>query len=394
MKVVLFTHPTFLSSSSMPRFAKMIAEHLSDNNICYEVWTPQEYTRVMFPVTKFAKWLGYIDQYLIFPLIIRWRLLNCHKETLFVFCDQALGPWVPLVANRPHVIHCHDLMALKSSLNLIPENPTTKTGKLYQRFIRRGFQHGKNFISISKKTQEDLHQYGDVTPEISEVVYNGLNYPFCQQERKAAYKLIAELDLVDSDTGCLLHIGGGQWYKNTAGVIKIYDAYCKHEIAPKPLILISPEPKGEVLKLVNNLPACASIKFVQGVDVEIIEALYSYADVFLFPSISEGFGWPIIEAQACGCPVITTNAAPMNEIGGPAATYLDICEKNSQKEWVQKAVDCLISLLKESEFEKSNRIKTSIEWASEFNSMKALNSYLDIYNKVLNNYNTLIGVED
>jgi hypothetical protein len=136
MKVVLFTHPTFLSSSSMPRFAKMIAEHLSDNNICYEVWTPQEYTRVMFPVTKFAKWLGYIDQYLIFPLIIRWRLLNCHKETLFVFCDQALGPWVPLVANRPHVIHCHDLMALKSSLNLIPENPTTKTGKLYQKYLK------------------------------------------------------------------------------------------------------------------------------------------------------------------------------------------------------------------------------------------------------------------
>ena len=54
-----------------------------------------------------------------------------------------------------------------------------------------------------------------------------------------------------------------------------------------------------------------------------INALYSRAVGLLFPSLMEGFGLPIIEAQACGCPVFTTNAAPMTEVGGSAAIYLD-----------------------------------------------------------------------
>jgi glycosyltransferase involved in cell wall biosynthesis len=56
---------------------------------------------------------------------------------------------------------------------------------------------------------------------------------------------------------------------------------------------------------------------------EELQALYSCANLMLFPSLQEGFGWPIIEAQACGCPVVTSNRMPMTEIGGDAATYID-----------------------------------------------------------------------
>ena len=52
-------------------------------------------------------------------------------------------------------------------------------------------------------------------------------------------------------------------------------------------------------------------------------ALYSNAIAMIFPSTHEGFGWPIIEAQACGCPVLTSDLPPMNEIGSDAARYFD-----------------------------------------------------------------------
>ena len=56
---------------------------------------------------------------------------------------------------------------------------------------------------------------------------------------------------------------------------------------------------------------------------EDLRALYSKATALLFPSLREGFGWPIIEAQACGCPVFTSDRVPMTEVGGDAAIYLD-----------------------------------------------------------------------
>ena len=56
---------------------------------------------------------------------------------------------------------------------------------------------------------------------------------------------------------------------------------------------------------------------------EDLRSLYSGAAALLFPSLYEGFGWPLIEAQSCGCPVITSNRSPMTEVAGSAALYID-----------------------------------------------------------------------
>ena len=63
---------------------------------------------------------------------------------------------------------------------------------------------------------------------------------------------------------------------------------------------------------------------VEGPENELLEALYSSAMVLLYPSRFEGFGWPIIEAQACGCPVICGNREPMSEVGGEAALTAEV----------------------------------------------------------------------
>lgn len=63
-----------------------------------------------------------------------------------------------------------------------------------------------------------------------------------------------------------------------------------------------------------------------GVDNQQLQALYSCAIATLFPSLEEGFGWPILESQACGCPVVIANRAPMNEIAGGAAILIDLSD--------------------------------------------------------------------
>lgn len=183
MKLVVFTHPVFLPSESMPRFATMIVEGMLARGHSVDVWTATPMFYNLPLPRRFKKWLGYLDQFLIFPFQVKMRLKKQTSDTLFVFADQALGPWVPLVAHRPHVIHVHDFMALRSALGEFIQNPTGWSGKQYQAMIRRGFGYGENFISVSKKTESDLRRFLPDEPPRSEVVYNGLNYPFSPMSR-------------------------------------------------------------------------------------------------------------------------------------------------------------------------------------------------------------------
>ena len=109
---------------------------------------------------RLAKWAGYVDQYLLFPRALRRAMRHDAAGTLYVFCDQALGPWLPAVLPRPHVVHCHDLLALRSALGDIAEHATSPTGRVYQRYIRRGFRRARHFISISERSRDDLHRHG------------------------------------------------------------------------------------------------------------------------------------------------------------------------------------------------------------------------------------------
>jgi len=115
MNIVLFSHPSFLPSQSMPRYAGMLANAYRERGHQVQVWSPQPRLYQLLAGTRWAKWAGYIDQYLIFPMQVRWRLLSQPQGQLYVFCDQALGPWVPLVKHLPHVVHAHDLLALRSA---------------------------------------------------------------------------------------------------------------------------------------------------------------------------------------------------------------------------------------------------------------------------------------
>jgi glycosyltransferase involved in cell wall biosynthesis len=299
-----------------------------------------------------------------------------------VFCDQALGPWVPLVKDRPNVVHVHDLLALRSALGDLPENPTSITGRIYQRYIRRGFRQGRNFISTSKNTRDELQRYGGTPALSSEVVYNGLNYPYTPMTAAESRRVLQSAGLPVADAGMLLHVGGGQWYKNLAGVIYLYAEYARHAADPLPLWCVSKEPDAAVKRALAKLPPKAKVLFFQNLDARALHAAYSYAKAFLFPSLAEGFGWPLIEAQACGCPVITTDAPPMNEIAGDAACYLPRLQAHAGLDaWARQGAAVLEALLDESADEKLHRRDRGLSWVKRFDTDNAIDGYLAIYGR-------------
>lgn len=385
MKLVFFCHPPFMRSQSMPRFARMIGGALQSRGHEVDYWAPQARVHALFERSWLAKWAGYVDQYLIFPMQVRWRLMRRDPATLYVLCDQALGPWVPLVRHRPHVVHAHDLLALRSALGLIPQNPTSRSGQLYQRYIRWGFQQARHFICVSQRTRSDLLEHGHVQAHSANVVYNGLNHPYRPVPRAQAIDRLERAGLPGSAKGMVLHVGGGQWYKNTVGILRLYASYAARHTEPLPLWMISPHPTdADTLAALATVPTQGRVYFYQGIDNAALEAAYAVARAFLFPSLAEGFGWPIVEAQACGCPVITTDDAPMNEIAGPAAHYLPLLKAGDDVlRWADHGATVLDSLLAMTPDEEARQRQQRVAWAAQFTTQAAIERYQLIYQAVL-----------
>ena len=318
MNIVFFAHPAFLGHQSMPRFAHMLADGMAARGHTVAVWAPEAaFARLPAP-GPLRKWLGYLDQYVAFPTQVRQRLRTCPPDTLFVFTDHALGPWVPLVADRPHVVHCHDFLAQRSALGEIPENPTGWTGRRYQALIRRGYTQAQNFISVSRSTEADLRRFLPAPPARSEMVYNGLNQAFGPRDAAAARVLLAHQTGLPLADGYLLHVGGNQWYKNRTGILALYNAWRARSVHAWPLLLIGQAPDAALAAAHAAAPYRDDVHFLTQADDALVRLAYAGAQVFLFPSLAEGFGWPIAEAMASGCPVITTAEAPMTEVAGTA----------------------------------------------------------------------------
>lgn len=385
MHIVFFTHPSFLQSQSMPRFAQTLTQGMKMRGHTIDVLSPEAFFYNLPVPQGVKKWMGYIDQYLLFPLKVQTYIRKNGSETLFVFADQALGPWVPLVKDRPHVIHCHDFLAQLSALGKIPENITGKTGKMYQNYIRRGYQQGRNFISVSKKTQEDLHSMLKTPPALSEVVYNGLNQDFEESDVTVARKFIAKEIGINISNGYLLHVGGNQWYKNRRGVIEIYNAWRKNHHIKMPLLLIGNTPNDKLLSVYNSSPYQKDIYLLTGKSDAFVKQAYCGASVFLFPSLAEGFGWPIAEAMASGCPVITTGDAPMTEVGGAAAYYISrMPYPLVNKNWANAAAEVVNKVLNLTAVERSAVIKSGVENANEFDSRNSLDTIENLYKRIAN----------
>jgi glycosyltransferase involved in cell wall biosynthesis len=322
LDLIIFSHPDFGYRQSMPRFAKMLVQGMRSKGHTVTEWKPEARFYKLPSPFLLKKWLGYIDQFILFPLTVRRRLRRQPPATLFVFCDNALGPWVPLVSGLPHCIHCHDFLAQQSALGLIPENRTGLTGRLYQAYIRNGFRQGKNFISVSAHTREQLQNLLIRQPIISEVVYNGMNKSCIPSSQEIARQKLGEVTGLALQDGYIMHVGGNQWYKNRQGVVQIYSAFRQMDDKSIPLLMIGEEPDRSLQEEYKKCKFNKDIYFITGMADENLQLAYQGASVLLFPSLAEGFGWPIAEAMASGCPVITTGEAPMTEVAGRAARLI------------------------------------------------------------------------
>jgi glycosyltransferase involved in cell wall biosynthesis len=248
------------------------------------------------------------------------------------------------------------------------------TGKIYQRFIRRGYARGKNFISVSEKTRADLHHFLGFSPAFSKVVYNGLTQEFKPFNGDICTTLPSIAHDIDAGKGYILHVGGNQWYKNRVGVIEIYNAWRKKFNINLPLVLLGAPPDRKILNEYCESPVKKDIYLLSGKCDAYLRSAYAQASVFLFPSIAEGFGWPIAEAMASGCPVITTGIAPMTEVAGDAAFLIDKrpLELSDVPQWADMCANTVNKVVTLPPADRKGLIKKGIKNSERFKTAAML----------------------
>jgi glycosyltransferase involved in cell wall biosynthesis len=159
--------------------------------------------------------------------------------------------------------------------------------------------------------------------------------------------------------------------KNREGVLRIF-ALTKEQWAGQ--LVFAGEPLTDDLRsLGEQLGISHRIVEVTTPSSELLEALYSCALVLLYPSRFEGFGWPIIEAQACGCPVICANREPMCSVAGEAALTADVEDERIMAQH-------LLSLTNSQE--RDRWAEKSIRNSQRYSTDKMIDEYIALYRSV------------
>ena len=367
---------------SMKLFPEMMQRLLSGREIPALLIRPKTVLGKLAPwAGPLGKWLFYVDKFLLFPIQLRAVLRRERGPGVVVHvCDHSNAMYVRYLADVPHVITCHDMMPMRSALGEIPQNPTSWTGKIFQSLILKGLKAAKFIVCVSTATQRDLLRIAQYPEPQTRLIFNSLNYPYAPMPEPEARRRASAL--IGSEAPFLLHVGGDAWYKNRVGVLAIY-AELRRRLRAKgqcdlpKLVYTGPSLARELAPfLEQDREMERDVIKAQGVDNENLRALYSTAELLLFPSWDEGFGWPIIEAQACGCRVVTTGKPPMTEVGGAAAFYID-------PQHPLEAAGTVLEVLEQEPPERLKRREMGMANAARFKEELLMDEYIAVYRQLI-----------
>lgn len=367
MRILLLRHYPLLEGSSMRSFSDQVSAGLRDKgHFVRELTASVCLARLAGSHRGLRKWLSYLDQFVLFPPLLWLRALTLPSGSLCVVADQSLGPWIPWIKHQPHVVHVHDLLALEGSLGKQPFHRVPWSGRLYQRWIRHGFRQARCFLSVSTASQLALSKQLLDHPQLSEVLYNPLSERFVPLSSDA---VDAEVNHSLPKLGSLpflLHIGRN-WYKNRLGVLLIWEKL-RGQGADVHLVLVGSLEASLVAWIQQRPSLQQSLHVLSQARDQLVVALYNRAEALLFPSHAEGFGWPILEAMACGCPVLTTDRPPMTEVAGDAATLIPPfpVQGRDQDGWADQAARRVQSVLQRSAAERQRARERGLLQAGRF----------------------------
>jgi glycosyltransferase involved in cell wall biosynthesis len=242
---------------------------------------------------------------------IRPDILHCTSNT------------APLQINVPMVLTLHDILYMQK-IDLLKGSLYQRFGNLYRKYlVPKIINRCQKIITVSNFEKREINDFFQLPPDRVHTIYNAYS-PYFQiiedSNKLQAYK--AKYDLPDQ---FILYLGNTHPNKNLGNVLKAI--HLLHKTTNSNMSLVMPDIDDgflrSTLNQIGNSELRKAIHLTGYIPNNELVYLYNLATIFLYPSHYESFGMPILEAMACGVPVITSNRAAMPEIANGTAEIID-----------------------------------------------------------------------
>ena len=253
-----------------------------------------------------------------------WFLFELPKLIKELKLDVFWGPNYSLPQKVSDVCYClsvHDLAIFK-----FKHVGQWKNAIKIKLFLRRDIGHAKKVFAISESTKRDLMSMFGVPSEKIHVTYlSGGDERKQTKQKEGMSDIRPEIRRLEA---LFLFVGTIEPRKNILTIIKGYEQYCKNcKEDEKPIPLVLAGARGwncdEIYRAAEQSPFRDRILMPGYISDDEKEMLFQKAKAFLYPSLYEGFGIPVLEAFSRGVPVVTANNSSLPEVGGDAAFYMD-----------------------------------------------------------------------
>ncbi len=273
--------------------------------------------------------------------------------------------------NVPFIITVHDLIRyfdLKGYGTFI-HYPNFRD-RFYFNLDYKGIKKAIRIIATSHSTKYDLIHYLNIPPERISVIYEGVDCKIFQPIPNRRYK-----------EPYILFVGTEHPRKNFVGLVKAF-SQLKGEHRFKDLKLVKVgraggkevDFRGQTMEVVEALGLAGEVIFTEFVSARELPAYYSGAEVFVLPSFYEGFGFPPLEAMACGCPVITSNTSSLPEVVGGAGIMVSPYDTDGLAQAIRQVLT--------DDKLRAELIRRGLEQSKRFSWEETARQTQEVYNKV------------
>lgn len=250
-------------------------------------------------------------------IILEQTLLPCYVTRTDIDLLWSPGYIAPFFSSCPQVVTIHDMQYKR-----YPEDLTFPARLATEILVRVAVARTSRIIAVSDFSRREIIHFTKANKEKVTVVHEAADPAFARliPEDIKRQKL---KKLIPSEKPYILCIANTYPHKNVYALIEAFGRI--QEKVSHRLVLVGKPRLGEpeVQAALRSVPDASRVQRLMQVNYEDLSSLYQGADLFVFPSLYEGFGLPVLEAMMSGIPVLTTRCGSIPEVGGDTVSYFD-----------------------------------------------------------------------
>ncbi len=261
------------------------------------------------------KLLANLDRFVTAPLAFAGK-----KADIVHVVDPGNVPYLDVIRHRASIVTVHDVIPYLCEAGRLEGFHPTATGRWLMRRILKRLARVDRIVCVSDTTRRDLLGLADLDPTRVVTIPNAVFQPMAPATPDECLRLRRRLGL-PQDARIILHVGSSSFYKNRRTVLDVF-ARIAQDFPDTVLLFVGPRTPD----IAHRLAATGLVNrvhFAPTVPRESMATVYSMASVVLFPSLYEGFGYPVLEAQLCGTPVVCSAVGALPEVAGEGALLAD-----------------------------------------------------------------------